>query len=432
MSESTQQNAQSASGDFARAAVTGDATTSGLSLAMIITGGTIGFAIFVASSEIGGSLGYHKAALAFIIGSLVLGIMGAMTSYVGYRSRLSTYILTEFAFGSAGAKLANLVVAISLIGWYGVISNFLGQSAHGMFLAEPFGIDIPVQILVVFASILMIGVTLMGFTGIDRFNLILVPLMLAFIAYAAYRAYSMWEGGTPASLDKYTFQTAASAVVGSYIAGVIIQPDYSRFAKSGRGAIWGAFIALAVIFPAIQFLSAIPSMTTGIADFIKVMGVIGLAVSSFFLIAIGAWASNILCLYSSGLSIATLSKKASLKMIIAIIGVIGTSIALVPAQGYLASFLITLGVLIPPIGAIYLIDGFVVRKFDYNIDQLAQQPKINIGAIVSWIAGTGFGLGAGSLGLYITKVPSIDTIIVTSAVFMAFIYWAKKKARTVS
>ena len=428
MTDLSPKSERDVSSDYARGAVQDGATTSGLSIAMIITGGTIGFAIFVASSEIGGSLGYHQAALAFIIGSLVLGIMGAMTSYVGFRSRLSTYMLTEYAFGRTGAKLANLVVAISLIGWYGVISNFLGQSAHGMFLAEPFGIDIPVQILVIFASVLMIGVTLLGFTGIDRFNLILVPLMLAFIAYAAYRAYSMSEGGTPIVLDKYTFQTAASAVVGSYIAGVIIQPDYSRFAKTGRGAIWGAFIALAVIFPAIQFLSAIPSMTTGIADFIAVMAAIGLAVSSFFLIAIGAWASNILCLYSSGLSIATLSKKLSLKVIIASIGVIGTAIALVPAQGYLASFLITLGVLIPPIGAIYLLDGFVVRKFDYSADQLAAEPKINIGALVSWIAGTGFGLGAGSLGLYITGVPSIDTIIVTTLVYLAIYQITKKGA----
>ena len=99
-----------------------------------------------------------------------------------------------------------------------------------------------------------------------------------------------------------------------------------------------------------------------------------------------------------------------------------------PAQGYLASFLITLGVLIPPIGAIYLLDGFVVRKFDYSADQLAAEPKINIGALVSWVAGTGFGLGAGSLGLYITGVPSIDTIIVTTLVYLAIYQITKKGA----
>ena len=89
--------------DFARGAVSGSAEATGLHLGLIIVGGTIGFAVFVISSQIGGALGYAEAGLAFAIGSLILGFMGAVTSYVGAKSRLSTYLLTEFAFGPTGA-----------------------------------------------------------------------------------------------------------------------------------------------------------------------------------------------------------------------------------------------------------------------------------------------------------------------------------------
>ena len=152
--------------EYTSGAVPDDVSSSGFSLALIIIGGTIGFAIFIVSAQIGGSLGYTKAALAFALGSLILGIMGAMTSYVGARSRLSTYLLTDYAFGRSGSKIANAAVAISLIGWYGVISNSLGQAAHQMLL-DAFGFGIPTWILVLVASGLMIAITINGFKGID-------------------------------------------------------------------------------------------------------------------------------------------------------------------------------------------------------------------------------------------------------------------------
>ena len=65
--------------EFTSGAVPENVSSSGFSLALIVIGGTIGFAIFIVSAQIGGSLGYTKAALAFALGSLILGIMGAMT-----------------------------------------------------------------------------------------------------------------------------------------------------------------------------------------------------------------------------------------------------------------------------------------------------------------------------------------------------------------
>ncbi|MBC6413244.1 MAG: hypothetical protein GDA39_10455, partial [Hyphomonadaceae bacterium] len=47
-----------AADDFARGKVPEENTTTGLHLALIIVGGTIGFAIFVIAYQIGGSLGY--------------------------------------------------------------------------------------------------------------------------------------------------------------------------------------------------------------------------------------------------------------------------------------------------------------------------------------------------------------------------------------
>ncbi len=411
-----------AADDFARGPVSTGVTSTGWHLALIIIGGTIGFSVFIVSAQIGGSLGYVDAGLAFLTGSLVLGVLGATTSYVGAKTRLSTYILSEFAFGRDGAKFTNLAVGLSLIGWYGVISNFLGQASQQILL-DIFGWNISIYVTVSAASILMILVTVKGFTGIDRLAAILVPVMIAFILYAAY-ASTAEQGGEIAAghTDAFTFSTAVSAVVGSYIAGVIIQPDYSRFAVNTKHAVWSVFIALAVVFPTIQFFSAVPSMAMGEPDLLAVLVSLGLIIPAFLLLFFGSWSSNVLCLYSSGLSFATMLPNIGLNKIIVAVGIAGTAIAFVPAQDYLVNFLVLLGVAIPPIGAIYIIEAAYSRRFLVNVNDLETDPKFNFSALFSWMLAiaAGYLSQTGIWGL--TDIASIDSLIVSALVFFALKY----------
>ncbi|MBC6413245.1 MAG: cytosine permease, partial [Hyphomonadaceae bacterium] len=357
-------------------------------------------------------------AIAFSVGSLILGVMGAITSYVGARTRFSTYLLTEFSFGTEGAKIANLAVALSLIGWFGVISNTLGQATQQM-IFEAFGHPVSPYLTVSVASFLMVTVTALGFSGIDKLALYLVPLMAAFIVFAAFLALS--RGGVSVHhVDTvFTYQTAISAVVGSYISGVIIQPDYSRFAINTRHAIWSVLIALGVIFPLVQFFSAIPGMATGQPDVVLVMAALGIAVPAFFLFFLGAWSSNVLCLYSSGLSIATILERFRLQHIIIAIGIIGTAIAFIPAQDYLINYLVLLGVTIPPIGAIYIIDAFFVRRFKMSIEGIEKASPFRISAFAAWGGAAIAGYISSSGGIGLTTIASLDSLIAASLIYAA-------------
>lgn len=401
--------------DYARCAVPDSARVGALEIALVVIGGTIGFAIFIVAAQIGGSLGYSGAALAFGIGSAILGVMGAATSYVGARTRLSTYLLTQYTFGQAGAKLSNLVVAISLIGWFGVISNFLGQAGQQMLLTA-FAVTVPAWLTVLIASGLMVAVTLAGFKGIDKLALYLVPIMLLFIGYAAYTSLGADAAGSFTQNNDFTLSTAISAVVGSYIAGVIIQPDYSRFARSHSGAAWAVFFALGVCFPLVQYFSAIPSLSLGNADIIAVMTLLGLGIPAFFLLVFGAWSSNVLCLYSSGISIATVLPKRSFKQIISAIGIIGTALALVEAQSYLINFLVVLGVLIPPIGAIYCLDAFWLRRFAYA--DTSPQAGYRWLPLLSWAVGIIAGFCSHFALVNLTGISSLDSLIASALCFV--------------
>ena len=63
-----------------------------------------------------------------IVGSLVLTFIGILTSVLGSRTRLSSYMLARIAFGTHGSTLLNLAFALSLRGWFGVNINLFGDA----------------------------------------------------------------------------------------------------------------------------------------------------------------------------------------------------------------------------------------------------------------------------------------------------------------
>ena len=113
--------------DFARSAVPEGQGSSGLHIALIIIGGTIGFSIFIVAAQIGGALGYSGAAAAFAL--------GINLKEEGFAATQATRILAVFSmmtpigivFGSLVASL--LQTAASL--WAQAI---FGAIAAGTFL----------------------------------------------------------------------------------------------------------------------------------------------------------------------------------------------------------------------------------------------------------------------------------------------------------
>ena len=128
-----------------------------------------------------------------------------------------------------------------------------------------------------------------------------------------------------------------------------------------------------------------PSLAFANPDFIAVMSLLGLAIPAFFLLLFGAWSSNVLCLYSAGLSLATVTKRWPLQKIILGVGVVGTAIAFIPAQNYLINLLVVLGIVIPPLGAIYCLDAIVIKKFEY--EQVPEIASYHFTTLLSWLIG---------------------------------------------
>ena len=400
--------------DFSKSQVPASATYTGWHIAFVIVGGTIAVPAFLMAANLGASLGLRDAAIAFGCGCFILGSMAALTGLCGQKSGLSAYMLNEFAFGRWGGRIASTVVSMTLIGWFGVTSALFGRAANLMGRSV-FGIDWPVELYMVLGGGLIVAVTVTGFKGIDKLALALVPVMLGFLMMAAWMSLPQLEhwteptGGTPMTLT-----TAISAIVGSYIAGVTIQPDYARFARSRRAALGSAFVALAISFPILLFCTAIPSIAYNEPDLLNVMIALGIGIPAFLLLILAAWSSNVLSVYSGALALATVFRRLDLRVLIVAVGTLGTFLALAGAGDYLIEYLVLLGITIPPISSIYLVDTLLFRK-RFDEVELSKRPRLALKALVTWIAAVSVG-ACSHFGLFtLTTVAALDSIVVAAA-----------------
>jgi len=402
--------------DYSQQRVPDSQTVSSGHIALVIIGGTIAIPAFLMAAQVGSNLGFVTAVMAFACGAFILGSMNACTSWVGSITRLSASKLTENAFGIQGAKIINGLIAFTLAGWYGVNCKMFGDAANTVLTS--LGISLPVTLYMIIGSVLMLWVSLKGFKGIDKLALWLVPLMILFIFYAATLAMNspnadlLWV-----TKNQMSFPSAISAVVGAYIVGVVIQPDYSRFAKSPKGASISAGLALLVAFPIVLILTTIPAIISQQSDLILVMVGIGIGAPAFFLLLLSSWSSNVLSLYSSSLSINTIAPTLTLRSITLSIGAVGTLVAFGDVQKYFIDFLILLGISIPPVGAIYCLNFWRNKKndcFDAGVK------NNHWSAINAWLAGCLLGLCSYLDYFSVTQVPSLDSILLSSTFYLFF------------
>ena len=402
-----------AQADYSISQVPSSATYSGWHIALVIVGGTISIPGFLMAAMLGVSLGLHSAAIAFASGSFALGSLAALTGLCGRKSGLSAYVLSEFSFGRWGGKIANFAVACSLIGWFGVTGAMLGRAGASL-MSLAFGVNWPMEAFVVIGSVLIVGVTVSGFKGIDKLALLLVPVMLIFLGFAAWMSIGDFKDwSTPRGGEPITLATAVSAVIGSYIAGVTIQPDYSRFARSKVAALSSAFIALGVSFPLVLFVTAIPAVALNEPDVLNVLILLGVGGPACLLVLLAAWSSNVLSLYSGSLSLATIFRSAKLRSIVVVFGIAGTALALTRVDEYLVKYLILLGITIPPIASIYAVETLLFRsRFDEDARQ--RQPAFVGHALLAWLSAICIGRLAHAQTFTLTTVAALDSILVAA------------------
>ena len=418
--------------DHATERVPDSRTVSGLRVGLLYSAQAFGIPGLVGGVEIGTALGLTVATGSFLAGGVFLAVLGSITAIIGVKTRLTSYMLTQFAFGQTGSKVVNFAFALSQFGWFGVQVGLFGRAARGIG-TEQFGLQLGEATYVVAGGFIMVSTTMFGFRLLNRLALVVVPLMVTLIAVLLYKVLS--EQPLSAILDIsatniFSFNDGVAAVVGSLILGAILIPDVARFARTKMGAVFASILTFLIATTFVYVSAAIASLATGRDDTLQIMIAMGLGTGAFVLIVFSTWTANSINLYGSSLSMsAVLPRFAGWRMTVSC-GIVGTLAAFAGLLDHFIPFLIYLSILFIPVGSIYVTDFFLLRNQDYRMEDLAVQRPVSWEALFAWLLGSLISYATAEEFLFLTGSSTIDALLIPGAVY--FLLMRLGRNRTVA
>lgn len=388
---------------------------------------------------VGATLGYgmtfNSALISVLLGSVLLQVVGFAVGVIAAREGLSTSLLAKWAgFGNLGSALIGLILSIAMVGWFGVQNTVF---ADGMYMAT--GVLTP-QIWALITGVSIIAIVVYGFKMLSWTANIALPLFIIAVGIAAVKMLSGNSISTlmssPAPGPALSIAVGTSMVAGGFIIGAVITPDICRFLSKGKQVFWMVLISTFVGELGICLLAVLMAHAVKSSDIMTIMlslsGWLGIAIVIFSTIKI-----NDINLYSSSLGTTTalnafFKKKFSRGLITVVIGSIGTILSMVGIINYFIGFLIFLGIAIPPIAGIIVIDYFVLKRDRAILDETqktgelpSSYEKWNPIAITAWVGSflVGYLVKAG-----IPAINSLLTAIIAYYILMKVVAAVQKKS----
>lgn len=410
-------------GEYANAPLPEHLTVAGWRVALIVASFNIALPGFLNGAQTGLALGFWPAALAALLAGLILCGGACLTAWTSVRTRLTTYLLIQRSFGRWGAALVNIVVAIVHYCWFGVNVSFFAGAIVAL-VGQGYAIPGDFTAFVIAGSVLMIVSTIYGFRALDRLALVAVPLLgviLATVAILAVRRYGLAIEPAANPPVPMSFGIALSAIVGGNMLTVAAMPDLSRYIRSARGAISSMILSFPVATPLLLIAAALPALATGETDIMKLVTMLGFGLPVLLILILSIWTINAANLYSASLSMSATFPKVREWVFICLGGAVGGSFAVMGIIDSFVPFLLFLGILIPPIAAIYVIDAFITFRGRDAGETIATLPPVRWPAVLTWLGSLAVALGMERLGLTLTTVPMIDATIIATAAYLAVI-----------
>lgn len=361
----------------------------------------------------------QRTAQALLAGAVILTIIGSLTASIGARTRLSSYMLNRIAFGSQGATLVNLAFALSLLGWFGVnIDLFSGAVLR--LANDLFDYTLAAWPIELFAGLVMTVTTVFGFRAINMLSMLLVPVLVAvtgLLIAGSLDVRPLTEIMNAHTDNELAFGDAVSSVVGAVIIGAVILPDITRFIRHWHGAIYVVFIAYLLIDFIVTSAGGLAAAALGDDDLLNIMITIGLGWAAFAIIICGSWVLNSLNLYSTMLSVESTAPGMNNKVVVAVLGSLGTVAAFLNILDSFLTFLFYLAIVFVPVAGVIAVDYLLLRRSAYHEDRLQLESKVRAKAIFAWALGACVALLGSSGWIQISAIAAVDAMLVAALAY---------------
>ena len=333
-----------------------------------------GFPMILTNAIFGGTivygLGFWRGIAAIVLGNLILlGYVGAL-SYVAGTTGKNFALTAAETFGRRGTAVAAGFLSTVVIGWFAFQTGLTGATLH-----TALGWNETLMIFI--AGVLYIAVTFIGIRALTVIGLVAAPffVILSLVALTLAARESGLSGvtsyaGGGAGAGVLSIGAAVTIVVAGFAHSGTMTADFTRWSRTGREAVLAAFTA----FPVANFISllvggivvaagaaATPAQSGG--DFLPILTSHGSVLTwiavLFVFVNLGSVCTH--CLYNGAVGWSQLTHS-KMRLLTVVLGVLGLIAALAGVWSHFATWLNLLGIFVPPIGAILIVDQLVLRR----------------------------------------------------------------------
>ena len=407
--------------DYALSRVPQAARYSWLSVALQRFGQLSCLSQFLLGSALGFGMTFWSAFWALTFGSAILELVSILIGIAGQREGLSTSVLARWTgFGRYGSTLLSLVIAISLIGWFGIQNELFAKGLASLIG----GLPLPVWSLICGLAVTLI--VIFGFLSMAWTAYVTVPAFLALAGWSIVSALHQHSlsalMASPPPGPVLSLGAGTTLVAGGFIVGAVITPDMTRFNRSAADVVKQTVVGMTFGEYLIGLIGVLLAHAVGSADVVHIVTSTTSSVGVVILIA-ATLKINDWNLYSAALGIVNLvqtvtGRHVNRALMTLLVGALGSVLSMIGILDSFIGFLIVLGVAIPPVAGIMIIDYFVLGRSRLQLEQTRLEGILptmaedwNVVGLVAWLFGF-------LVGYFVPwGVPSINSLVAAGALY---------------
>lgn len=390
--------------DFPLQPVPGSRQIGWVALTIMRFGQFATLAQLLVGSSLGATMTLPDAFLALVLGCVILLLVALPMGLIGQQTSLATSVLTRsVGLKSGGSAVFSLISGIAVMGWFGVQNALFAEGVHALVGRGPLWIWTMLSGLLV-TLIVSGGILRMGWTAY-----VSVPLFVGLLADGVSHALAVPGHGFSAVHLSTSLPVAITIVVGSFILGAVLSPDLTRFQKNSAEVAKQTVVSFVLGVGLISGIGIIAghaldhgNITTALAE----TGIFGWVLFVSSTIKVSDWdiygASLALV---NGLDLLGL-KRVDRRAMTWLVGAVGTAAGVLGIVSQFEPFLTLLGVAIPPVAAIVIID-YWTRPHPSSIAK-------NLGGRAPWPMAVAWAAGIAAGHWLSWGVPALNSLVAAS------------------
>ena len=354
--------------------------------ALVWSGFGIAFICAVIGGQIQQGMGTTDAILAILLGNFILFAYSALIGYPSGKWGVNFPLAVQYVFGRRGSVIPILILALLVTGWYAFQAWLTADILRVAFDLE--GVVV-VGIIATVAGIVYAIPVIFGIRQMALVRKIAIPAMVLFAGYylitrvipAGGEIFSREGNGSIAFLTGVGMAWATFAVSGTMTGDIV------RYTRTGKQAL--GVTAVAFIFSNAPFMiiGALIAATINNPDVVYFFDQKSLAVliPLVVLAILSNWSTCDACLYNAAMGFSNSIPGFTWRRA----AVFGSIIGLIAAAtGFISNivvWLLTIGLLVPPIGGTIIADYYVIRG-EHGF-RVGRDSAINWAAIIAVVIG---------------------------------------------